>query len=358
MGRGEEAVRLTGDKNASDSVKTAWGVVKEKIEELEGLSKVELFMQYANRIPQEYRNITDANTAKATLSRLLDEEKQNIEMLRKKAVDSSFMDQSIKNLSNEDDKMECPVCMEEFGSEDCEPAMMHACAHFMCIACAHLTMTAGNRQCAVCRQPIQGGLGVGYSAVQPPEQEVEVEDFGGDAFKAYGTKIAKMVVTLQKIMAEDPTDKVIVFVQWEKLKTKIARAFEEFNIPTVVINSQMPDYERCIRQRQFQTGEYPQNDTSSSGEGSDDEGAAPAAPFVEPRVMLLSLEQSASGANLTAANHVFLVHPMVAHEQQTAIAHEKQALGRVLRHGQEKMVSFVMVQFNRVIAAQRLGRRQ
>merc|ERR1719235_1392440 len=53
-------------------------------------------------------------------------------------------------------------------------------------------------------------------------------------------------------------------------------------------------------------------------------------------VLLLSLEQSASGTNLTAGNHVILVHPMLAATQEKAVSFEMQAIGRVRRHGQLK----------------------
>ena len=57
-------------------------------------------------------------------------------------------------------------------------------------------------------------------------------------------------------------------------------------------------------------------------------------PHATQYVLLLSLAQSASGANLTAANHVFLVHPMLAGTQEKAVSYEMQAIGRARRWGQ------------------------
>merc|ERR1719277_309371 len=53
-------------------------------------------------------------------------------------------------------------------------------------------------------------------------------------------------------------------------------------------------------------------------------------------VMLLSLEHSASGTNLTAANHIVFVHPMSASSAERAVAYEAQAIGRCRRWGQER----------------------
>ncbi|CAJ1382758.1 unnamed protein product, partial [Effrenium voratum] len=57
-------------------------------------------------------------------------------------------------------------------------------------------------------------------------------------------------------------------------------------------------------------------------------------------VLLLSLQDAASGTNLTRAllgcveNHVLFVHPMLAKTSRLSVAYEQQALGRCLRLGQ------------------------
>merc|ERR1719247_3831962 len=60
---------------------------------------------------------------------------------------------------------------------------------------------------------------------------------------------------------------------------------------------------------------------------------------IEPiRILLLSLEHSASGTNFTAANHVVLFHPMLADSTEAGTAFEMQAIGRALRFGQQRTV--------------------
>jgi hypothetical protein len=55
------------------------------------------------------------------------------------------------------------------------------------------------------------------------------------------------------------------------------------------------------------------------------------------RVLLLNLgDESASGANLTTANHLVFVHPLVAESQQKWTQQEAQAVGRVRRYGQNR----------------------
>merc|ERR1712157_13939 len=57
-----------------------------------------------------------------------------------------------------------------------------------------------------------------------------------------------------------------------------------------------------------------------------------------PKILILSLEESASGTNLTASNHVIIVHPMEAATREEAVAFEMQAVGRVRRPGQQRKI--------------------
>ena len=55
-------------------------------------------------------------------------------------------------------------------------------------------------------------------------------------------------------------------------------------------------------------------------------------------LMLLSRDESASGANLTTANHAIFVHPLETNTQYEYDASETQAIGRIRRYGQTKLV--------------------
>lgn len=57
------------------------------------------------------------------------------------------------------------------------------------------------------------------------------------------------------------------------------------------------------------------------------------------RVLLLNvMDESASGANLTGANHAVFLSPLLAPSQEIYEACETQAIGRVRRYGQNKHV--------------------
>ena len=50
------------------------------------------------------------------------------------------------------------------------------------------------------------------------------------------------------------------------------------------------------------------------------------------------MDESASGANLTGANHAIFLSPLLAPSQEIYDACETQAIGRVRRYGQTKHV--------------------
>jgi SNF2 family DNA or RNA helicase len=131
----------------------------------------------------------------------------------------------------------------------------------------------------------------------------------------FGSKISALVETLKTI--GQLGEKAVVFAQWQDLIFKIHSALVKFGIPTAVLAGSA--FERASVLQRF--------------EGPD------------LGVLLLSLEDSASGTNMSHANHVLLVHPMVATSQDEQEAYEAQAVGRVRRWGQKRNVQvwrFVM----------------
>ena len=58
------------------------------------------------------------------------------------------------------------------------------------------------------------------------------------------------------------------------------------------------------------------------------------------RVLLLNVtDESASGANLTSANHAIFLSPLLTQSQEDYDASETQAIGRIRRYGQLKHVN-------------------
>lgn len=128
------------------------------------------------------------------------------------------------------------------------------------------------------------------------------------ALRAHGSKLNAIAECLRRIKRDDDEAQVIVFVQWEELAVQVANALGSHELPFVkpqlnVLKSDWID--------QFQAGRG-------------------------PWVLILSLERAASGLQLTAANHVFFVHPMNAASRKVAVSYEQQAIGRIRRIGQTR----------------------
>jgi len=59
----------------------------------------------------------------------------------------------------------------------------------------------------------------------------------------------------------------------------------------------------------------------------------------DARVLVLALDERCAGANLTAANHVFFVHPLLQSGSRSPADIETQAIGRARRFGQTRSVN-------------------
>mmetsp|Transcript_62488 Transcript_62488/g.116131 ORF Transcript_62488/g.116131 Transcript_62488/m.116131 type:complete len:226 (+) Transcript_62488:1866-2543(+) len=186
--------------------------------------------------------------------------------------------------------------------------------------------------CSICRKEL------GSKDIQPVEKELKVpqaqspsSSSDGDSstvatggcvlqvnqrYERHGTKLAALISKLKQLREVDKCAKVILFVQFDELKRKVASALLECGIPSLVLQGSVAQRAKIIH-------DWQNNPTSLSF------------------VLLLSLAQSASGTNLTAANHVVFLHPMLASTHEQAVSFEMQAIGRARRHGQLRDVVHV-----------------
>lgn len=217
---------------------------------------------------------------------------------------------------------ECAIC---FGNYAFSAGALLRCGHTFCAACAERVLQSQGR-CPFCRAELRGAGGVAYAAdlrrlFVPKEEEAEQEAMASGQhpksqgrYSAYGSKLRCIVETLLEVRGAEPEARILLFVQWADLEAKIASALREFGVEHARLTTCGSVFERRDVLSTFQEG-------------------------LGPPVLLLSLEQSASGAHLTAATHVLLVHPMVAGTAELARAYEQQAVGRAVRLGQEKRVT-------------------
>jgi len=127
----------------------------------------------------------------------------------------------------------------------------------------------------------------------------------------YGIKKAHLATLIKKGIPKK--EKVLLFVQFEGLLQKVSDALEDYGIDFVRIQG-------SASARSTQLASFQEENC-------------------EDRVLLLNIaDESAAGSNLTCANHVIFLSPLVTEEQQQYHATMKQAKGRAIRFGQVKDV--------------------
>jgi len=238
-----------------------------------------------------------------------------------------FFNRTVKAFAGEDNAgiRSCTICFAE--SLPLTKMAITPCAHTFCLDCLNEVVTR-LKKCSLCNQPLskksispllselpQAADTASSSTAAASSSSAPAAE-AADKFDRYGTKLASLVKKLKELRAEDSSTKVILFVQFDDLKRKVAEALKEFGIPTVQLQGGVRERGNIIR-------DWQENPDSSAF------------------VLLLSLTQSASGTNLTAANHVMFLHPMLAPTAEMAVSHELQAIGRARRHGQKKPIVHV-----------------
>ena len=174
--------------------------------------------------------------------------------------------------------------------------------------CGHSNTAANLEKCAV-----KGRCSVkGCDSVARHDDIVSgdfVRETNKKATPPHGSKIAYMLNLVKRLSVDD---KIIMFCQFVELADQIESYFNHNNVRTLQLSGNV--------HKQTRTLELFQKDPS-------------------PRVLvMMARAESAAGANLACANHVFFAHPLTATTEQERRATETQAVGRVRRYGQSKKV--------------------
>jgi len=221
----------------------------------------------------------------------------------------------------------CSICWEDMRQPAIGP-----CAHVFCNDCIQ-EVVRRRQPCPMCREELtpQTVSLVDMSSVKK-QRETAAAGGGGDALsdtgaeltdkeqlqylrlsKNYGSKMARLVLLLERVRAEQPSFKAIVFSQWSPLLHLVATALKNgINMASTTCMGQVQERNRSIRS-------FKENPNM--------------------RVMLLSSQFSASGLNLTEATHVIMLD--VASKAEFAKVTDSQAIARAHRIGQAKTVQVI-----------------
>ena len=141
---------------------------------------------------------------------------------------------------------------------------------------------------------------------------MEGEDGSGGS-GAYGVKLQAVIKLVKKLPKDE---RILIFIQFQDLLDQVEVALKNEKIPTARLAG-TPNQRSTIIET-FQQEVRKDN---------------------EPRVLILNLrDESAAGANLTAASHAIFVHPLLVGSQVEYTSCDTQAVGRIRRYGQHRKV--------------------
>ncbi|CAE7726862.1 unnamed protein product [Symbiodinium sp. CCMP2592] len=216
-----------------------------------------------------------------------------------------------RSLQDTEEVFECPICYDDFAWSECGIA---PCAHKACMRCWGICLRQDGR-CPICRSEvmIQRVVSVDIPKAfmqQMPDTRSLVQKLGQhhnrrqslEMYSAYGSKLQSVMETIHGIWDSQSGAKILVFCQSEELRSTADAAFWSFGVEHVTLKGDALERSKAVNR------------------------------FVESpqtNVMLLSMEISPSGLNLTIANHIILVQPTKRSEDETSVDFEEQAIGRI-----------------------------
>jgi DNA repair protein RAD5 len=234
----------------------------------------------------------------------------NYEYRRKTLVSkNSELEYEIKFFTNLDPVVpklpedSCPICICDF-----DDVVVTECGHYFCKECIINALNVSKKSCPMCRQPIT--MKNIYSVKKSDSPAVDYLTF------KYGSKMGKLISMCKQIF-NDPFARIIIFSQWERLLINIGRTLKENGINNVYCKGNV--HQRNSTIKAFKEGIRDNKET---------------------RIIMLSLEHSASGTNLTEATHIILMDPVDGTKEEIK-AIEGQAIGRAARMGQTKQVKVI-----------------
>jgi SNF2 family DNA or RNA helicase len=246
----------------------------------------------------------------------LDTNNQSYHMLSKtytdKIKESTYLINIFEKLID-DSKMEteedtCCICMDNINQ-----IVVTDCGHFYCKECIFNSMKY-KKECPTCRKSLTSDkiYLVNKSEVideNKPKKNILVEK--------YGSKMGKLIEVCKRI-TNNKKNRIIIFSQWDRLLNLIGNTLKENNIANTFVKGNV--YQRNNAISNFKEGKNKSD--------------------IDIQVIMLSLENAASGTNLTEASHVIFTDPIDGqYEHIKAI--ENQAIGRACRIGQSKQVKII-----------------
>jgi SNF2 family DNA or RNA helicase len=190
--------------------------------------------------------------------------------------------------------------------------LLTPCGHIYCKYCIERCLEI-KKECPMCKSDVKPEQLVKVKktiSIEAPVNDIPINPL----IAKYGSKLGKLIQMIRTLLTQDA--RIIVFSQWDEMLLLIKKSMIENGIDCSFISGNV--YKRTKAIERFKLGG---NDNS---------------------VILLSLENSASGTNLTEATHIFFIEP-IDKPLDIIKTIEGQAIGRAVRLGQKQVVNIIRI---------------
>ncbi len=222
-----------------------------------------------------------------------------------KITESKFILKTLENINTNtiNEEENCIICYDNMNDP-----MLTPCGHIFCDHC--ITLCINNKpECPLCKTNVTYDKLVKINKPNIPQIITT-----NPLIMKYGTKLGKLIQMVRELLAQD--SRIIIFSQWDEMLLLIRKSMSENEIDCSFISGNVYCRNKAITK--FKLG------------GKDNS------------VILLSLQNSASGINLTEATHIFFVEP-IDDTKENINAIESQAIGRAVRTGQKQVTQIIRI---------------
>ncbi|KIL69305.1 hypothetical protein M378DRAFT_190475 [Amanita muscaria Koide BX008] len=202
-------------------------------------------------------------------------------------------------------EVSCPGCERDNVPLE-EIAVLSSCGHTGCLTC--VVACAEKEECVYAASGACKSAARVINVVKGDTLGVDDEKRDGHG-KHFGKKLEDVVKLLKSL---PKVERVLIFVQFTDLMAKVSEALTYHKVQHLQITGSANKKSKALTE--FQEGST-------------------------ARVLLLNvMDESASGANLTNANHAIFLSPLLTPSKEIYKASETQAIGRLVRYGQTNHV--------------------
>jgi SNF2 family DNA or RNA helicase len=210
---------------------------------------------------------------------------------------------------------ECPICMDTI---ELEKLVTTKCGHEFCLNCIKILLKESHKiRCPTCKTDLIG------SQLYKIEggKLLEGSELGSVNYWVEKTKSTKIGNVVHYIKNLNTDDKVIIFSQWSDMLQKITEILKECDINILHCKGSVYQKNKAIRL-------FKDNPAY--------------------KVICLSSDNAASGANLTEANKIIFLEPIYG-ELNYRREVESQAISRSYRIGQKRTVEIIRFIINNTV---------